>query len=200
MHLVWYHDKIYVKPMPLCLLNYDFWTTFLLLPAHSISNKEEFVMEQVPLAPVFDRAAVIGFMRSYALLVRHRVDFVLAYEAYLFPAELDWIKWSEFIAHFRDIEDEEVARRYYFGQLRLSRLNWAVRLFCPSSAKTRWFYEIPYWSTGMYIERVVAPLLFSFASFSIVLSSMQVVLSVPDEGLGFKRLNTASLLYMRRAF
>jgi hypothetical protein len=86
LHLVWYHDKIYVKSMPLCLLNYDFWTTYLPLPVDSTSSdKETFAIRQAPLAPMFDRAAAVGFMRSYALLVRHHVDFILARESHLFP-------------------------------------------------------------------------------------------------------------------
>lgn len=201
LHLVWYHDKIYIKPMPLCLLNYDFWTTYLPLSDNSTSSdKETSAVPQVPSAPIFDRTVAVGFMRSYALLVRHRVDFIIARESHLFPTELDWEKWSAFIALFRRIEDEDVAKRYHYGQLRLTRLNWAVRLFRPSSATTKWFYEIPHWSTGMYMERAMAPLLFGFASLSLVLSSMQVLLSVTDEELGFKRLEASSLVYMKRAF
>jgi hypothetical protein len=139
-------------------------------------------------------------MRSYALLVRHHVDFVLARDAHLFPIQFDWADWSEFIAHFRHIEDEDVARRYHYGQLRLSRLNWAVRLFRPSSAQTKWFYAIPHWSTEMYVERAIAPLLFGFASLSLVLSSMQVLLAIPDDGLGSIHVNASSLSVMKQAF
>ncbi|KAI4193424.1 MAG: hypothetical protein LQ350_008322 [Teloschistes chrysophthalmus] len=201
LHLVWHYNKIYVKPLPLCLLNYDFWTTYLPLQVDSTSSEEgTFAIRSVPPSPVFDRAIALGFMRSYALLVRHHVDFILARESHLFPAKLDWAKWSEFIAHFRKIEDEDVAKRYHYGQLRLSRLNWAVCLFRPSSATTWWFYEIPHWSTAMYVERAVAPLLFGFASSSLVLSSMQILRSVPHEELGFKHLDASSLVKMRQAF
>lgn len=200
LHLVWHDKVIYVKPVPLCLLNYDFWATYLPLPVDSTSsNQKTLAIRQVPPAPVFDRAVAVGFMRSYALLVRHHVDFILAREYHLLSAELDWVKWSEFIAYFRNIDDEDVAKRYHYGQLRLSRLNWAVRLFRPSFARTRWFYEIPHWSTGMYVERVIAPLLFGFASLSLVLSSMQVLLSVPGEELGFRRLDASSFVNIRRA-
>ncbi|KAK3947627.1 hypothetical protein QBC32DRAFT_383561 [Pseudoneurospora amorphoporcata] len=61
----------------------------------------------------FNRSITMGFLRSYALLVPHRLDFVL----------------SKFISYFRYITDEQVARRYYYGQLRLLQLNWAVRIF-----------------------------------------------------------------------
>lgn len=184
LHLVWHRDKIYIKPIPLCLLNYNFWAQFL-----STSTDR-----------TFDRAAAIGFMRSYSLLVRHRVDFVLAKESHLFPAEFDWIRWAKFIHPFRNIEDEDVSNRYHYGQLRLSRLDWAVRVFHPSSAGTKWFYEIPHWSIRTYMERAITPLLFGFASLSLVLSSMQVILSVPDEGLKLDNVGDLSLVNIKRAF
>ncbi|KAL8909883.1 MAG: hypothetical protein Q9171_004796 [Xanthocarpia ochracea] len=53
------------------------------------SEKGTFAIRSVPPSPVFDRAVALGFMRSYALLVRHHVDFILARESHLFPAELD---------------------------------------------------------------------------------------------------------------
>ena len=201
LHLVWHRDRIYVKPMPLCLLNHDFWTAFLPLPvADTVPGRPSSASPQPPPGPVFDRKIALGFMRSYALLVRHHVDFVLARDAHLFPAEFEWAEWSEFIAHFRRLEDEDVALRYHYGQLRLSRLNWAVRLFRPSLAQTKWFYAIPYWSTGMYVERAIAPMIFGFASLSLVLSSMQVLLSVPADELGWSRVDTSSLFAMKRAF
>ncbi|KAF2867145.1 hypothetical protein BDV95DRAFT_582648 [Massariosphaeria phaeospora] len=185
--------------MPLCLLNHDFWTMYLLLPADSTSSNQEASAIPAPPTPSFDRTIALGFMRSYALLVRHHVDFILARESHRFPADLDWVEWSEFIANFRTLEDEDVAKRFHYGQLRLSRLNWAVRLYRPSHATTWWFYDIPHWSTAMYVEWVVGPLLFGFASLSLVLSSMQVLLSIPDEGLGFRRVDASSLADMRRA-
>ena len=83
-------------------------------------------------------------MQSYTLLMQYYIDFILISESYLFLAKLNWVKWSKFIAYFQNIKDEDVANRYYYRQLRLSRLNWAVHLFRPSSITTRWFYEIPY--------------------------------------------------------
>jgi hypothetical protein len=201
LHLVWHRDIIYVKPMPLCLLNYDFWTTYLpsAVP-HTTSNESVSSSPQHTQAPIFDRKIALGFVRSYALLIRHRIDFVLAREAYLFPAEFSWAEFSEFIACFRFVEDGDVAMRYHYGQLRLSRLNWAVRLFRPLAASTKWFYVIPHWSTGIYVQRAIAPVVFVFASLSLVLSSMQVMLTVPDDKLGFSHIDTSSLSAMRRAF
>jgi hypothetical protein len=187
--------------MPLCLLNYDFWEGYLpsAVDKNSPSQKLSAAQPEI-LNVVFDRKVALGFMRSYALLVRHRLDFVLAREFSLLPAEINWDQWSDFITHFRDLEDEEVAKRYHYGQLRLSRLNWAVRLYRPPSATTSWFYEVPHMSTGWYMKRAITPLVFGFASLSLVLSSMQVLLAVPDEGLQLHGLNPSSLISMRRTF
>lgn len=44
---------------------------------------------------------------------------------------------------FCRIDDGQVAQRYHYGQLRLSRLNLAVRTFQPRNAPSAWFYKIP---------------------------------------------------------
>lgn len=201
LHLIWHRDKIYIKPIPVCLLNYNFWTAYLPPLADTISSRMN--MPQAggkDLGPEFDRSVALGFVRSYAYLVQHHLDFILAREHHLIPGDFDWTKWSAFITYFRRIDDDRVAKRYHYGQLRLSRLNWAVRIFRSRTSNTAWFYEIPYWSTGFYMERAIAPLIFAFASLSLVLSSMQVALSVPADGLKFGQLDAFGLQTMRRAF
>jgi hypothetical protein len=156
---------------------------------------------QTPSIPLAEyTAANIPLPTHSAFLVQHHLDFILARESHLIPAEIDWIKWSTFIAKFRRIKDDRVAKRYHYGQLRLSRLNWAVRIFRLQTASTVWFYEISYWSTNLYVERAFGPLILAFACLSLVLSSMQVVLAVPADGLGIERLDSSGLGAMRRAF
>jgi hypothetical protein len=75
-----------------------------------------------------------------------------------------------------------VSSRWEFGQLRLTRLNWAVRLFQPSSRKGygymhRLYYQQMYWQTEQFLEVFGAQLLFLFATFSLILSAMQVILA-----------------------
>ncbi|CAP80019.1 Pc12g03920 [Penicillium rubens Wisconsin 54-1255] len=181
LHLVWNRNKIYIKPVPLCLQNHEFWVRYLQPPKRALSS------------------IAIGFMRSYAYLIKSPLDFAIAKESYLIPTDIDWIQWSIFINHFHLVKDESVARRYHYGQLRLSRLNWAVRIFRPKYAGARWCYENPYWSTGEFIERATFPLVFLFASVSIALSSMQVALSVPVEGL-WSHEDGQQLQEMNRAF
>ena len=195
LHLTWYHEKMYLKPIPICFFNYDFWKIYL--PSSTIvkSSKSENSFDFTSF-----RSGAIGFMRSYAFLIQTRLDFVLAQQSHLIPSEIKWGKWSAFIRYFRDIDDMQVSRRFHYGQLRLSRLNWAVRLFRPPSASTSWFYEIPHWNIRAYTERALAPLLFGFASLSLILSCMQVMLAVLVDGLGFHGLDNDSFEAIRRAF
>ncbi|KAE8149843.1 hypothetical protein BDV25DRAFT_120907 [Aspergillus avenaceus] len=127
----------------------------------------------------------LGFMPSYAHLIKHRSDFALAHAYHLIPEQVKWTEWCQFIQYFRDLDDTQVAKRYHYGQMRLSRLNWAVRLFQPPSATTVWFYDIPNWSIGTYVQRIAKPLIFGFASISLALASMQVLVSITAEDLGW---------------
>ncbi|CAG8063345.1 unnamed protein product [Penicillium nalgiovense] len=201
LHLIWNRNKIYVKPVPLCLLNYEFWVRYLQPQKRALSENTSSVPKiEEPNASVFDSSTAIGFMRSYAFLVKSPLDFAIAKESYLIPTDIEWIEWSIFINHFRVVEDDSVAKRYHYGQLRLSRLNWAVRIFCPKSTRTRWFYENSYWSTTEFMERATFPLVFLFASVSIALSSMQVVLAVPVDRLWSHISDDHELQEMNRAF
>lgn len=199
LHLVWRHNKIYVKPIPVCLLNYQFWDLYMRLPPVRPSHASKPSVTEESSMSTWDRPVAIGFLRSYAHLIQHPLDFVVAREHHLIPNNLDWIKWSKFIANFRRIEDHRVAKRYHYGQLRLSRLHWVVRIFRPRNASTKWFYELPYWSTASYVEWAIAPFFFVFASVSLVLSAMQVVNAVPPDGLGFSILDGSGLQAIRRA-
>ena len=57
-----------------------------------------------------------------------------------------------------------------------------------SNMPRRWFYKLPYWSTVSYLEWTITTFVM-FISMSPVLSAMQVVISVPSDGLGFSTLN-----------
>ncbi|ORY72156.1 uncharacterized protein BCR38DRAFT_419092, partial [Pseudomassariella vexata] len=199
LHLVWGGGKIYIKPIPVFLLNHDFWTMYL-HPRMGETSAPYSQGHSQASTSAFDRSVALGFLRSYALLVPHRVDFMLAKESYLIPEDVDWLLWSSFIRHFRDLGDESVAKRYHYGQLRLSRLDWAVRIFRPQHTSTIWFYEIPQWSHTDFVARATLPLLFVFASVSLALSSMQVALSVPGDELWPQGLSESGKRDMQRAF
>ncbi|VUC29580.1 unnamed protein product [Clonostachys rosea] len=195
LHLVWYKDRIYVKPVPEWLLNFDFWSQFL-QDSDSGDKVQSFHPTDDPTTPS-NRSMALGFMRSYAMLVPSRIAFQLAQDCYLIPAHINWLEWAQFIACFSQIEDHQVAKRYQYGQIRLSRLNWAVRIFRFSLSKKLWFYEFPRWSITETLSQATIPLFFVFASATLVLSSMQVILSVPDEDLW---LGPDSSTYLKRSF
>lgn len=182
LHLVWLPTRIYVKPVPRCLLNFNFWTRYLQPRAVAEPSLQDTTV-------AFDRRVALGFMRSYVYLIQHETDFNLAKDKGLLP-DVEWLAWSTFIHGFRFLQDSQVSHRYHFGQIRLSRLNWASRIFGPLRSRAHddrrsWiFYEIPYWSTGRYVEDAAVILLFLFASLSLLLSAMQVMLAAPEAATG----------------
>ncbi|KAK1763026.1 hypothetical protein QBC33DRAFT_550769 [Phialemonium atrogriseum] len=170
LHLVWFYDSVFVKPLPPQLLSYEFWNSNLAPPSPN-------------------RPLALGFVRSYAYLIRHRSDFLIAQQESLIPASttMKHGDFVQFIKKFKAIPDASVSRRWQFGQFRLSRLNWAVRLLQPSvpghrGLLHRLFYQEQYWQTGQFVHEFAAPLLFAFATLTLILAAMQVVLAArPDD-------------------
>lgn len=175
-HLVREEKSVFIKPIPIFLLNYDFWTQFLASDFHTsrvlLSESDSY------------RAMALGFLRSYSHLIQHQSDLRIAKEHGLISEDITWARWSLFIRGFRLSNDESVARRYHYGQIRLTRLNWAIFIFRPKSAgnRLRFYHESP-WSALAFVQNAAVPLAFIFASVSLILSSMQVMLSVPDDSL-----------------
>ena len=187
LHMIWFHSELYLKPIPPCLLNHDFWQEFL--GTSDTGNTPA----------VFDRKVVLGFLRSYAFLVKHRSDFTLALQHGLIPEGVSWPQWAAFIEHFRHLRDDEVAVRYEYGQIRLTRLNSAVRLFQPRKSRSRWHYHQRHAQTSTYLINLFGPLLFVFASLSLSLAAMQVILSSPQESL-LSAVERARLIRAFRGF
>ncbi|KIW70685.1 hypothetical protein PV04_02930 [Phialophora macrospora] len=198
------HDKIYIKPVPACLFNHQFWSTYLCSRTKhpgprrtSGSNDPNTGGNSIA---TYNRAAALGFMRSYSFLIRHPLDFTLAKQYNLIAGEIDWVNWSAFIARFREIDDVEVSRRYHFGQFRVSRLNWLVRILQPALAPSRFFYHVPHWSIEVYLGRCVTPFFFAFACLSLALSAMQVALTIPMKESYPLSISKASLQAIFSAF
>ncbi|KAM6480430.1 hypothetical protein HDV62DRAFT_366351 [Trichoderma sp. SZMC 28011] len=164
LHLIWRYDCVFIKRIPELLQKCEKW------PGGRI--------------PLSMDDQIWGFLRSYVFLIQTQLDFILAQESFLLPSSIDWESWKTFIAPFQPVKDAQVAKRYRYGQLRLSRLNWAVRIFNPRRSTTRWFYALSEWSISRYLEASTVPLLFLFAIISLALSAMQVVLSTDPSNLG----------------
>lgn len=181
LHLVWYYDAVFLKPIPAWLGNWEFWEAWICCRGGrwtAVMRQKGFSEEEVggEWCPM---DAACGFLRTYAFLVRHLSDFRIAVEAGLVPSDdnIDYSTFSRFISQFRDLPDTDVSPRYCYGQMRLTRLNWAVRLLRPPSAKGAWNYHGMYWQTGQYIESFFGPLMFGFASLAVVFSAMHVMVS-----------------------
>ncbi len=176
LHLVWYYGTIYIKPLPDYLLNHAIWQAFI-TPATG---------QPAQARARYDKhRAALGFLRSYGLLIRHESDFIIAQQANLLPKYVSFQRFQKFIKPFRSIHDDDVSHRYHYGQFRLTRLNWAVRIFrllhtvSPVGSKSHlpWNYQEQLWQTTQRIQYYVTPLVFIFAILSLILSSMQVVLA-----------------------
>ena len=130
LHLVWYYDTMYLKPIPQCLYNYAFWEEYLLL---STSKCPETPQTSGAYSNSHICRTALGYIRSYSFLIRHQSDYLIAQRADLIPKDITYQEFRRIILPFRSIPDKSVSPRYHFGQLRLTRLNYAVRLLRPST-------------------------------------------------------------------
>ena len=163
LHLVWVTGHIYIKPLPAYLLSHAFWANYLLSDAEGCLEKQ--LVAQSGL----------GLLRSYYYSIRHESDFRIAQQSHLnlIPSHVTWEHWCDFSVSFGAIENSEVAPRYYYGKLQLSRLHWLVRIY---------LRELNYYyidgGYGESFTRYYGPLLFVFGVLSVLLSAMQVGMAV----------------------
>lgn len=114
LHLVWYYETVYIKPLPDYLLNHNIWTRF-------ISPENAQPLHKQPQHN--KHRAAVGFLRSYSFLIRHESDFIIAQRANLIPKYVSFQRFQKFMQPFRSVQDKEVSHRYQYGQFRLSHLN-----------------------------------------------------------------------------
>jgi hypothetical protein len=191
LHLVWYYKTIFVKPLPDYLLNYAIWSQFI-QPAPPVPLGQQ--------QPRYDKyRTTIGFLRSYACLIRHESDYIIAQRANLRPNYVSFDKFQKFIHPFRYIDDADVSPRYEYGQFRLNRLNAMMHILSIAQAfhmpcvdqPVPWTYHQQNLQIGQYLRDYTAPFIFVFAMCSLVLSSMQVALQArgPDTWKVFERVS-----------
>ncbi|KAL2259339.1 hypothetical protein VTK26DRAFT_7006 [Humicola hyalothermophila] len=163
LHLLWYYEFIFVKPVPAYFFSRAFWVY--------IENADAAIYR-----------ACLGFMRSYYWLIRYEVDYVEACKEHLIPKKPNgehptYEEWCEFIEPFGMVGDQHVNRRFHYGELRLTRINRAAMLFKFSLA---YFHIYPQW--GSFLAHMLAPVITVFAVCSVVLNSMQVSLAAIEVG------------------
>ncbi|KAL9119678.1 MAG: hypothetical protein Q9187_003762, partial [Circinaria calcarea] len=120
LHLVWIHDRIFIKPIPRYLFSHHFWTHYLLNDKSPLGCQQEII-----------RRSALGYLRTYYHLIKHESDFHIARDdrLRLIPIQVDWTQFSDFTSQFDSIEDVDVSSRYAFGELRLTRLNFYAKIF-----------------------------------------------------------------------
>ena len=163
-HLISDYSVLFAKPLPEYLLSYEFWERHLSHDATLHSN-------------------ACGFLLSYTWLVAYRTDFDIARECRLIPEGLTWNAWTALATDFLDHLDASeaclISKRYLYGELRMSRVNYIYK-FIPSlwigDNPMRGFMPTSMWN-GSFMERNVSRLLGVFVFFSLVLSAMQVILT-----------------------
>lgn len=190
-HLIWFNDRIFVKPLPEYLLSYAFWDEHLCVAkpsAHQIQRVR----------------AAKGFLRSYAYLITHESDFRIAQSIgnpsqRIIPDNISYEDFCSFMLDIVDLPDQDVTPRWHFGELRLARLNFwtkserpsftffsislkcnmdiSIRMNILMAAALVFLREQNFMKVRRgyddTINRYFAPLAFLFAFFSVSLSAMR---------------------------
>lgn len=114
LHLIWGPKGIYLKPLPEYLLDAEFWKQHILSSSHPIHLEIE--------------QCARGFLFSYCALIAHYSDFRLARERGLLPDTVSWGYWKTLSSEVLESHCySAVNPRYWYGELRLGRLNKVYR-------------------------------------------------------------------------
>lgn len=169
LHMVWQATRIFIKPMPDFLLDYEFWRDHICRDTN-----------------LYECAC--GFLLSYVWLVCSKSDLRRAQDAGLLGHEINWENWVSFtrsLLRAIDIQTlEQVNRRYHYGELRLSRLNWIYRLASNHRSHVTLIrgYMYGYTKYSEVVQRNFAWVLVAFVYITIVLTAMQVGLATDRLG------------------
>jgi hypothetical protein len=170
LHLVWIYDQIFLKPLPKYLLSYAFWEYYF-------TSKTSPIRDDAERAKILK--AALGFLRTYAYLIQHKSDFLIARDEKhrLLPKNVRYSEFIRFITSCQQfIAEEDVSPRYAFGELRLSRLNFWSKILLHQFS----FHET-HGQYGARFAQYYGPILFIFAILSVVLSAMQVAMATTSQ-------------------
>lgn len=160
LHLIWIHDRIFIKPIPRYMLCYKFW---------------EVISTSLHPSASAIRLSAFGFLRSYCHLIRHEVDLRIAQQDHiqLLPTDVSWTQFCNFVSSVHTMGDPQVSGRYQYGELRLSRLNFYAPILL-----RKFYYEQLHGQYGDIFGRFYSPILFAFAIVTTMLNAMQVEMAV----------------------
>ncbi|KAF3159814.1 hypothetical protein TWF225_001437 [Orbilia oligospora] len=159
LHLVWGGGAVYIKPLPPFLLNRNFFIE--------------------AIAPSEVHSAARWMLLSYAKLIRYPSDLLVARQSGLLSGleieqEISWPAWVAFASEILEkICVEEFEGRFWYGDLRLDRLNIIFRF---RLGVLRGFF-LSYDKYGSFFSTNFKWVAISFLYISVVLSAMQVGLA-----------------------
>ena len=173
LHLMWINTRLFIKPCPDFLLQYQAW-------------KEHLTKDVV----LYDSA--LGLLRSYVALVRRKSDLEIAQANGVLPETMTWPYWVRMSRAVLDTSNDKEGKwkptredrnvRYQFGELRLSRINWIHRLNLWGGSPRepgqlqRGFLN-GYYDYTSFFQRNIAWLATSAIYIVLVLTAMQVGLA-----------------------
>ena len=161
-------DRIFVKPLPPFLLNYN--------------SYKQYISSDTTL-----HLSALGLLHSYQKLIQHHIDFTIAQEYGLIPPDITWCAWNRFRADLQlsITKPYQINKRYHYGELRLDRLNTIYRIY---RGQWRRGYFLSHTKYRSFFRANFEWLILAFAYLSIVLSALQVLLAADqDQGEGVLR-------------
>lgn len=177
LHLVWYEDRIFLKPVPTYLLYEEFWAEFLTCNSGCVGACMHGHL----------RKLANGFLLSYVSLIAYKNDLRIAKSHNLVPEDLAWEQWRQFSMEMLSLQRKrDVNERYYYGELRLSRLNkiYKFTLRAPVHGYLNGYNTyIEFWNKKIAVIAAI------FVYVVVVLTAMQVGLATDNlkENLAFQR-------------
>ena len=121
-----------------------------------------------------------GFLSSYAALIQYESDFRIAQSAFLLPETVTWTIWKELVRQLLDEKNHKRLpnKRFFFGELRLNRLNMIYRI-CLGNLRG---YRLGYQTYGSFFVDNLAPIVSIITYVVVVLTAMQVGLATDRLG------------------
>ncbi|KAL1855815.1 hypothetical protein VTK73DRAFT_8465 [Phialemonium thermophilum] len=170
LHLLWTKGRIFVKPLPPFLLDPAFWPRF----ACDTNDACDPDVDRCRRGRIW--RAALGFLFSYASLIRHESDLGVAKERRLVPSTVEWAPWSRFCRRLLQTESlyQKMHRRFLYGELRLGRLDKISLVARPPSIQG----YLPRWNRyDDFLKDNLAWLVSAAAVIGIALGAMQVGLA-----------------------
>lgn len=211
LHLLWQDGRIFLKPLPRCLLQPAFWRAYLLCGSgtgcctcHRYLDPS--ASSSSACAAAHLRSIAIGFLLSWISLVQYESDLRIAQVSHFLPADLTWSFWHSLATQLLPLQQaNQYAQsvppfhpRWFYGELRMHRINLIYR-FVPGLSASSWMrgYRSTFRSYQEYVQYIMAYFIGVFGVASIVLNAFQVGLTTDWLGgdSNFQRVSAGFALF-----